>query len=146
MNMFKKNEGFTLVELIVVIAILAILAAVAVPAYAGYISKANEASDYTQLDSMKTAIVFEAMEESPSAVVTGATITFAAGNGTGLDEISVTGTNLGTSGTATSTTVDITELYGAGSYTAKSGAIGATLTTDATTGTAKWTLTPAASN
>ena len=41
MNMFKKNEGFTLVELIVVIAILAILAAVAVPAYSGYITKAK---------------------------------------------------------------------------------------------------------
>ena len=135
MNMFKKNEGFTLVELIVVIAILAILAAVAVPAYSGYITKANEASDMTQLDSMKTAIVFAAMEESPAANVTGATIIFAAGDGTGLDEISVTGTNLGTAGTATSTTVDITDLYGAGSYTAKSGATGAEMANG------KWTLT-----
>ena len=39
--MFKKNGGFTLVELIVVIAILAILASVAVPAYSGYIAKAQ---------------------------------------------------------------------------------------------------------
>ena len=43
MNMFKKNGGFTLVELIVVIAILAILAGVAVPAYSGYIAKAKQA-------------------------------------------------------------------------------------------------------
>ena len=55
MNMFKKNGGFTLVELIVVIAILAILAAVAVPAYNGYIGKAQEASDITALASVKTA-------------------------------------------------------------------------------------------
>ena len=55
MNMFKKNGGFTLVELIVVIAILAILAGVAVPAYSGYISRANEAADTTALGAIKTA-------------------------------------------------------------------------------------------
>lgn len=55
MNMFKKNGGFTLVELIVVIAILAILAGVAVPAYSGYINKANEAADTTALSAVKTA-------------------------------------------------------------------------------------------
>ena len=55
MNMFKKNGGFTLVELIVVIAILAILAGVAVPAYSGYIERANQAADITTLDAVKTA-------------------------------------------------------------------------------------------
>ena len=70
MNMFKKNGGFTLVELIVVIAILAILAGVAVPVYSGYITKANEASDMTQMDSMKTAAFFAVMEKHPSATVT----------------------------------------------------------------------------
>ena len=57
MNMFKKNGGFTLVELIVVIAILAILAGVAVPAYSGYITKANEAADITALGAVKTAVM-----------------------------------------------------------------------------------------
>lgn len=57
MNMFKKNGGFTLVELIVVIAILAILAGVAVPAYSGYIEKAQEASDSTALSAVKTAVM-----------------------------------------------------------------------------------------
>ena len=41
----RKNDGFTLVELIVVIAILAILAGIAVPAYSGYVEKANIAAD-----------------------------------------------------------------------------------------------------
>ncbi len=55
MNMFKKNGGFTLVELIVVIAILAILAGVAVPAYSGYIKKAQDAAILTDLDAIATA-------------------------------------------------------------------------------------------
>ena len=56
MNMFKKNGGFTLVELIVVIAILAILAGVAIPAYSGYIEKAKDAAVITELDAIQTAV------------------------------------------------------------------------------------------
>ena len=56
MNMFKKNGGFTLVELIVVIAILAILAGVAIPAYSGYITKAQDAAVITELDALQTAV------------------------------------------------------------------------------------------
>ena len=52
---FKKNGGFTLVELIVVIAILAILAGVAIPAYSGYIEKAKDAAVITKLDAIQTA-------------------------------------------------------------------------------------------
>ena len=55
MNMFKKNGGFTLVELIVVIAILAILAGVAVPAYSGYIARANDAACLSELSAIQTA-------------------------------------------------------------------------------------------
>ena len=55
MNMFKKNGGFTLVELIVVIAILAILAGVAIPAYSGYIKSANDAAVENELTAISTA-------------------------------------------------------------------------------------------
>ena len=55
MTMFKKNGGFTLVELIVVIAILAILAGVAIPAYSGYITKAQDAAVVTELDAIATS-------------------------------------------------------------------------------------------
>ena len=58
MNMFKKNGGFTLVELIVVIAILAILAGIAVPAYSGYISKATAVQ--TQVEGHADSILSKA--------------------------------------------------------------------------------------
>ena len=63
MNMFKKNGGFTLVELIVVIAILAILAGIAVPAYSGYITKAEQAADVQMLSPIATAAQGVAIEK-----------------------------------------------------------------------------------
>lgn len=126
MNMFKKNGGFTLVELIVVIAILAILAGVAVPAYSGYITKANEAADYTMLDAVKTAVVFATVDIDNDAVVKTITITKPGDNPT----VAVTGENMD----------DIADLdisaY-VSSVTFKSGATKAEW--DASTG--EWTLT-----
>ena len=73
--MKKNNQGFTLVELIVVIAILGILAGIAIPVYSGYISKAKEASDYAQLDAIKTATVFAAVDADADTTVSKITIT-----------------------------------------------------------------------
>lgn len=56
MNMLKKNDGFTLVELIVVIAIIAILSGVAVAGYSGYIKSANKSADTSALEAVNTAI------------------------------------------------------------------------------------------
>lgn len=96
MKSLKSTKGFTLVELIVVIAILGILAAVAVPAYSGYITKAKEASDYTQLDAIKTAVIFAATEHN-------------AKSSTQVDASKITVTN--GSATIKTGTVDITPYY-----------------------------------
>ena len=131
--MFKKNGGFTLVELIVVIAILAILAGVAVPVYSGYITKANEAADYTALDSIKTAAIFAVTEKDPAAVVTTITV------GTNAKAVSVTTT---TTSQTPVTSVDISAYTGAETITYKSGATGATWNNDPTDNVKDgWTLT-----
>lgn len=61
-KLFKKTEGFTLVELIVVIAILGILAGVGTVGYSGYIKKANMAADQTLLASLNTAFATACIE------------------------------------------------------------------------------------
>ena len=57
MNTFKKNGGFTLVELIIVIAILAILSAVAVAGYATYINKANDSAAESFMENVESHVV-----------------------------------------------------------------------------------------
>ncbi len=135
MNMMKKTGGFTLVELIVVIAILAILAGIAVPVYSGYISKANEAADYTQLSSMNTAIAFAVAEKDPAGKLNSAEVNFS-----NLKAVTVDVTE--STGVADITTVDISALFAADSYTAKSGATGAKwyAADDAAGNKAGWTL------
>ena len=87
MNMFKKNGGFTLVELIVVIAILAILAGVAVPAYSGYIAKAEQAADLQTLSAVNTAAQGVAIGKNATitsiSVDTAAKVTVVAADSTG---------------------------------------------------------------
>ncbi|CAD0317424.1 pilin [Xanthomonas sp. WHRI 8391] len=70
----KKQQGFTLIELMIVVAIIAILAAIALPAYQDYLVKARVSEVMLAASSARTA-VSEAAAADTSATNMPATFT-----------------------------------------------------------------------
>jgi len=68
----KKQQGFTLIELMIVVAIIAILAAIALPAYQNYVRKSQVTAGLADITPGKTQ--FEVLTNEGSTVSTAAQI------------------------------------------------------------------------
>ena len=68
-EMHNKNEGFTLVELIIVVAIMGVLIALLAPAYARQVEKSRETVDIANVRSAYAEIMAEVMDEDASNIV-----------------------------------------------------------------------------
>ncbi len=66
----KKQQGFTLIELMIVVAIIGVLAAVAIPAYQDYVKKSEAASALATLKSLITPAELFYQENGTAAAAT----------------------------------------------------------------------------
>jgi len=59
----RKQQGFTLIELMIVVAIIGILAAIALPAYQDYVKRSKLSANLAAANPYKTAVAVCAQEE-----------------------------------------------------------------------------------
>ena len=99
----KKQQGFTLIELMIVVAIIAILVAIALPAYQDYVKKARFSEVMSIAESYKLAVGLCYQDQDPTLAAcnagtngipaaAAATNTLAAGMTVAAGVITMTGT------------------------------------------------------
>ncbi|CAH8206287.1 pilin [Vibrio aestuarianus] len=94
----SKQNGFTLIELMIVVAIIGVLSAIAVPAYQNYVKKSEVASGVATLKSLVTLAELEYQDHSTvvsMAVPTSQIGTIAVSGATGIT-LTFNNTALGT--------------------------------------------------
>jgi type IV pilus assembly protein PilA len=83
----KKQQGFTLIELMIVVAIIAILAAIALPAYQNYVAKSQATAGLAEITPGKTG--FEVAVNEATTIASAADIGLATSAETRCSAITV---------------------------------------------------------
>jgi len=76
----RRQQGFTLIELMIVVAIIGILAAIAIPAYQDYVAKSKAAAAYSDIAAGKTAYEMAVVNGTTIAVSTDVGLLATTGN------------------------------------------------------------------
>ena len=97
----KKQQGFTLIELMIVVAIIAILAAIALPAYQDYVVKSRVSEAMVLADGLKVVVADNA-SQAEDALGKGATLTTKTDGSPNVESTSIDDTT----GAITVTTTD----------------------------------------
>ncbi|WP_448143422.1 pilin [Stenotrophomonas bentonitica] len=87
----KKQQGFTLIELMIVVAIIAILAAIALPAYQDYVVKSRVSEAMVLADGLKVVVADNAAQAEDD-LGKGATLTSKTDNSPNVEKTEITGT------------------------------------------------------